>query len=61
MENEELKNRIALLKKSKKDLDEKKRLQDELWHLEHPFLSWMGGGLKKGSKNLGKHLDEATK
>lgn len=61
MANVELKNRIAQLKKSKKDLEERKRLADELWHLEHPFLSWMGGGIKKGTKNLGKHLDEATK
>lgn len=61
MANEELKNRIASLKKSKKDLDEKKKLQDELWHLEHPFLSWMGGGIKSSTKKLGKHLDEATK
>ena len=61
MDNNELKRRIANLKKSKEDFKERKRLEEELWHLEHPFLSWMGGGIKSSTKKLGKHLDEATK
>ena len=61
MANEDLKAKIASLKKSKRDLEEKRKLQDELWNLEHPFLSRLTGGIKQGGKKWGKHLDEATK
>ena len=61
MSNEELKNKIAELRKAKSNLKERKQLEKELFDLEHPFISKVTGFPISIGKKWLKDVDRRTR